>query len=93
MLFMGIKTSFTKNPIKPMTANPTAQAPAIRTYSVYYIPFLSGLLHLLSNLLLSCANSLISLIVELTKFCFSDIFLLISHVCDYFKDKITLFLS
>ena len=35
MLFIGIKTNLTKKPMNPITAKPTAQAPAILIYSFY----------------------------------------------------------
>ena len=62
--------------MNPITANPTAQAPAIRIYSAYILPRLSGLLQRVNSLRLSFAKSLISVRVELTIFGFSDIFII-----------------
>jgi hypothetical protein len=82
MLLIGMKTSFTKKPIKPITANPTAQAPAILMYSKCVLPLLSGFEQRFISLLLSPAKSFKSLIVELTMFCFSDIFYIITpRIC------------
>jgi hypothetical protein len=53
MLLMGMWISFTKNPMKPMMAKPTAVAVA-----VFMNSFRSGFVHFASNLLLLTANSL-----------------------------------
>jgi len=53
MLLMGMWINFTKNPMKPINAKPIAVAIAI-----FWNSFLSGLVHLLTNLTESLLNCL-----------------------------------
>ena len=65
-----MKTSLIKKPINPITANPTAQEPAI---FVYYL--LSGLEHLVRSRLLSFTKFFRPVTLEEIGFDFSDIFI------------------